>query len=355
MPKMPRPIVDGLNFTTADQIRPKRVPWFWRHWLPGGFVGLLGGHPGIGKSTVLVDLAARISRGEVMPDDSAGPEAGMVMLLSGEDSHEHTVIPRLMAAEANLKNVIVEAQVGVPTVSDDDEQHLEAEPFNFEAHRDLLEEAMTEHPIQLVILDPLTLFIGDNDRKSYSKVYAAMLPLIEFAARHEVAVIGNTHLNKGKDMTAMQRIMDSTGLVAAPRFLWMAAQDKDGYSMLWVEKSNLGPKPPGLHFEIEPVEVSLPPTKKRPQETFETTRVKWLGEADRQGGEIIESEGRPKREREEVKDYLLRVLKDGAVLAKEVQKGTTISKRTLDTAKVELGIRSFRKVFQGPSYWKLPD
>jgi hypothetical protein len=61
-----------INARRVDQIEARAVEWLWRVVLPLGKVCILDGDPGLGKSTVLLDLAARVTMAGVMPDDTQG-------------------------------------------------------------------------------------------------------------------------------------------------------------------------------------------------------------------------------------------------------------------------------------------
>jgi hypothetical protein len=65
--------VPELIDVRADQIQARPIQWLWRNWIPLGKLVVVDGDPGLGKSTMLVDLAARLSRGRPMPDHGASP------------------------------------------------------------------------------------------------------------------------------------------------------------------------------------------------------------------------------------------------------------------------------------------
>src|SRR5262245_55558964 len=87
-----------------DDVNVKGVSWHWPNWTPLGKLSILDGDPDLGKSTLLLDLAARTSRDGIMPDGSQGV-CGDVVILSAEDDVEDTIKPRLLAAGANMSRI----------------------------------------------------------------------------------------------------------------------------------------------------------------------------------------------------------------------------------------------------------
>jgi hypothetical protein len=116
----PAPVVLQLG-----DLRTEKVRWLWEHRIPFGALTVLEGDPGLGKSTLTADLAARVTRGLPMPAEA--PAAGApanVLFLNAEDSPARTLRPRLAAAGADLGRVCfldavtedgVERPVGLPT------------------------------------------------------------------------------------------------------------------------------------------------------------------------------------------------------------------------------------------------
>ena len=82
--------------------------------------------------------------------------------------------------------------------------------------------------VQLVVIDPISEYLGKTDSHSNSEIRGLLSPLAELAAKHDVAVLSVTHLNKpgsGATNKAIYRAMgslafgsgSSRGLGSAPR------------------------------------------------------------------------------------------------------------------------------------------
>jgi len=129
--------MSGLQWNRLAEVQPAPVHWFWEGRVPFGKVTLLDGEPGSGKSLLALDLAARASRGALMPfsrNKAANPAADVV-IFNDEDNLADTIRPRLDAAAADLTRV--RSFDGLITVAD----------------------AQDVHPA-LIILDPLSDYIG---------------------------------------------------------------------------------------------------------------------------------------------------------------------------------------------------
>src|SRR5215211_8806832 len=91
-------------------VEPEKVSWLWPSWLALGKLALVDGDPGLGKSAMTLDLAARVSSGRGFPDGAECESAGVV-LLSAEDGLADTIRPRLDAAGADTSKILALATV----------------------------------------------------------------------------------------------------------------------------------------------------------------------------------------------------------------------------------------------------
>jgi archaellum biogenesis ATPase FlaH len=340
----PPPGAELITRTAAD-IKPELVSWLWPLRIPFGMLSEITGDPGDGKSTITADLAARATNGRDFPPMSGATGTPCpVLFLSAEDSASHTIRPRLGAANADLKLVEV---LDCVRVGD------HRGPLILPAHLELVKAKMDRMKAKLVILDPLTAFIGsDIDANSDKDVRSTLLyPLKEVAEQTGAAIVLVRHLNKGTGK-AVYRGGGSIAFTGAVRVSLCTGKAEDGKRYLACVKSNVGPEAKAIEYSID----------------FDDngSRVVWGPEADITGDDLIgptPSGGRGERT-EEAEEFLREVLKNGPVTVgrKETDPGSVRSSafkrgikwRTVELAKGKLGVRSSKGAFSGAWMWELP-
>ena len=229
---------------TLSDVTALSVHWLWARRIARGKLGIVAGEPGEGKSTMLLDLAARLTRpGAVMPDDVPAPD-GDVLLLSAEDGLSDTIRPRLDACRADVRRV----HALTATRDLDGTEHM------LELGRDLphLEAAIERYTPELVIIDPLSAYLGHTDTWRDNEVRALLSPLASLAEQHNCAILGVLHLTKNASAKVLHRIMGSIGFVAAARVVLAVARDPDDEArrFLLPVKNNLSPPAETLAFTL---------------------------------------------------------------------------------------------------------
>ena len=225
----------------------KPLRWLWPGRIPLGKLALIAGDPGLGKSLLTIDLAARVSTGAAFPDGTAC-EQGNVILLSAEDDAADTIRPRLDAADADVSRVHWFEAVRNVTA---DGRSVET-VFSLERDIDVLEDAIRQSGARLVVIDPISAYLGEVDSHNNSSVRGLLSPLARFAATRKVAVIAISHLRKSAG-AAIHRIVESLAFSAAARAAWGVAPDPDDRArrLFAPIKQNLAPDTGGLAYRIE--------------------------------------------------------------------------------------------------------
>ena len=235
-----------------SQIVTQPVSWLWPGRVPRGKVTMLAGDPGLGKSFVTMDLAARVTVGAAMPDGSySTPRTpGTVLVLSAEDDAADTIRPRIEKAGGDPSRVLV-----VDGVRRADGATLECgEGVRLDINMPAVEAqlASMDRPM-LVIIDPISAYLGEKDGNSNAHIRALLAELARLAAAYGPAIVCVSHLNKNGTGKAVYRMIGSLAFTAAARIAWQVSVDPEDSSrrLLLLLKSNLDAVQTGLSFEVK--------------------------------------------------------------------------------------------------------
>ncbi len=322
-----------------SDVEPEAIRWLSRGRFALGKLTMVDGDPGLGKSTVLTDWAARITRGLPLPDGEPGPPRGVVVL-SAEDGIADTLRPRAEAAGADLSRILALTELpggGLPSIPGD---------------LALIEAAIREVDAALLIIDPLVAYIGEGYNTNRDQdVRRALAPLKLMIERAGVAAAAIRHLNKMPGANALYRGGGSIGLIGAARFGLLFARDPEDEArcIIAISKANLSKHAPSLAYTLE--QSALP----------DVARVVWLGESDVTAGGLLagqEDEGE-RGALDEARDFLRDYLAGGPEPVKAIQtaaRNAGVSDGTLKRAKRALGIQAIKAGFgtEGHWTWALP-
>lgn len=329
----------------VDEITPRKVSWLWHRRIPRSALSGLAGDPGIGKSTITLDLIARASSGRGMPFTRGKSKPINCLLISAEDGAEETIRPRLGLAEADLARVSIVEHVESP---DGDRQW-----FSLVDDLEALEHRVREEQIGLVVIDPLMAYLGNANSYRDQDVRSVLGPLSQMAQRTGSAILLVRHLNKSTAASPTHRPGGSIGITAAMRSeLLVSVDPNDATSrtrVLAPSKSNLASPASSLLYRIE-------------GESDGPARVEWIGKSSSSAADLLrEPEDKEKRSaRKDAEAFLRAELSGGPRWAKEIidlayQAGH--SQRTITRAKAQLGIEATRVSSSGEARWNwsLPD
>ena len=342
----------GLDVICVADVKPTAIEWLWPNWIAIGKVHVLAGEGGKGKSTILCDLAARTTTGEQWPDDAEAYETASVIILAAEDAVDDTLAPRLMAARADLSRVFV-----VRSVLDESRRRS----FNLQADLERLEaEIKKRDNVRLVIIDPVSSYLGKVDSHKNADVRSVLEPLGEMASRLGVAIICNNHFSKNAG-SANNKIIGSVAFVNQARAAFIVTQDpEDGTRMLLIpSKMNIAPLKHGMAYRIEGCLVDGEDGQIITSRImYESTPVTVT--ADQALAAI--ADGGNRSDKAEAVEFLTKVLseeEDETLAAKDVKRQASeagISPKSLRNAREVLGIKPVKTGFgdEGSWVWSLP-
>ena len=291
-----------LEVIKASEIEPKEVKWLWYPYIPYGKVTLLQGDPGDGKSKLMLSIAALLSKGEPLPfTETEENEPMTIIYQTTEDDADDTVVPRFNSAGGNGENLIFIKE---------DEKSL-----SFGDNR--IAEAIEKYHAKLLILDPMSSYIGENcSMNNANETRAEFNHLIAVAKNTGCAIVIIAHMNKMRDINPLYRTNGSIDIAGAARSILAITRtpNKEAPAERYMVqvKSNLAPTGSAILFEVAEKEIKA-------------------------------------------KEFLLEMLKDGEMLSSDCEErleAAGFKKSTIKKAKKKAGVISRKQGFLW--YWSLP-
>jgi hypothetical protein len=334
-----------LRVTPASQIRPRPTHWLWQDRIPCGELCLTVGRGGVGKSTALAWKAARITRGEL--DGIGYGKPANVVISAAEDSWDRTIVPRLIAAKADLNRIF-----RVDVVQDE----IEGISLSLPSDCGELAHAIDERAVKLLIIDPLMSVVNAKlDTHKDAEVRRALEPLVRLAWQTGVTILGNAHVRKSSADDVLSMVMGSAAFGNVVRAVIGYAWDtQTGECVLSQVKNNLGRLDlPNLTYEITSVFVDT-------GDEFGASvgRFGIVGETDRGVADILNGERAGPDSQDDTEAWLRKLLNDGPVLAVAVYGAADsagLSKDQAKRAKKKIRAVAGKDGMTGPWYWALAE
>ncbi len=304
---------EELNLIRMSDIEAKEVEWLWYPFIPYGKLTIIQGDPGDGKTTMVLNIAAAVSRGEGFDEGMNITEPMNVIYQTAEDGLADTVKPRLEQARADCSRVLVIDETN-KALSMLDKR---------------VEEALDKTGARLLIMDPIQAYLGgsmDMNRANEAREMTKYLATI--AEQRNCAIILIGHMNKAGGCKAAYRGMGSIDFFAVARSVLLVGRviGKDNYRAMVQIKNNLAPFGHPKAFELS-------------EDGFE-----WIGDYEISVDDVLGGYAPKESKLDQAKQLLKDLSEDKDAVSSneliELAKAEGISKRTMDNARKEMGLKS---------------
>lgn len=355
-----------LVLKRLDAIEPKPVTWLWGGHVVRGAVNLWSGNPGRGKSTLAADFAARISTGAKMPFGAEGLERpAEVLLCNGEDDPETTILPRVIAAGGDRTKLYTPDFV---TKTDETLTTTRSALFDlFHQFETILNTCRGNPNIRLVVIDPITAFMGDGDSNSSTDVRNLLKVMSEMARDMDVTFLIVTHQNKKTETSdPMFRVQGSIAWVGAARsaFVFEELCERVEGGIVTPVKINVCKRPEPIAYKIVEAEIDTKYGK------MHTSKIEWMAEGKdaikelrKELKEGVDMEAEPdgrqggRTKGEQAEGFLKMFLAGGPAEIDEtvrVAKVRGIGELAVRKAANRIGVETVRQGPGKPGLWRIP-
>jgi putative DNA primase/helicase len=314
---------------SADTYKARNHKWLWLNRIAQGVLHLLAGAPGTGKSTISLQFAAAISCGGKFPNGADAP-LGTAVIWSGEDLIEQTIVPRLLAAGADMSRI---------KIIDGHDEGGKPVTFKPSEHMPMLLEELKEiDDLKLVVIDPVVSTIK-GDSNNNGDVRNGLQPLVDLLKQAGAAGIGITHFSKNSSgRRPGERVIGSIAFEALGRGLFTTAQvkGKDNEYVFVIAKTSHGKPGDGYQYGFEECVVDGVDDDGNPVDVG-TSRIAWGESLMGSAGDLLddaegvhEGRGRPSKQAPAAA-LLMALLANGPMPKSKVEKAAEEARISIDT------------------------
>ncbi len=313
-----------LKIIEMSEVESKEISWLWYPFIPYGKLTIIQGDPGDGKTTLVLNITAALSKGEGLDEDMKPAEPLRIIYQTAEDGLADTVKPRLEKAEADCSNIFV----------------IDETDASLSMLDERIEKAIVEKNAKLLILDPIQAYLGSKmDMNRANEARDLTKHLGQVAERTGCAIVLIGHMNKNSGGKVAYRGMGSIDFFAVARSVLLVGRVKgqeNRRAMVQI-KNNLAERGHGKSFLLT-------------EGIFQ-----WQGDYDITEEELTGGFVSKTSKQENAKELLrslsviTKEIPTSEIREKAIERG--FSWRTMELVKKELGIQS--KKVNNVWYWIL--
>lgn len=319
-----------LNLVRLADLEPRPVGWLWEPYLVRGKLNNLQGEGGNMKTTIAIDIAARITTGRDMPNSHDHTEPANVFYFTIEDDPADTILPRFLAAEGDPNRMWTASG----TITHDDEGNPVPGVLSLANIKEIRAGVNAYNPA-LIVVDPVTSFLGAAvDMHRANEVRPVMEALSTLAQESSATILNILHISKGGTGSAAYRALGSVDFANTARSVLYVAEH-DGRRVMAQAKMNLAEKGASLYYE------SVNSDYKLGEQTV--NRILWGGTADITADQLVEprmgSKAEPAFDMRDTEELILNELSvpmTAKTLHQHVIDGIGVSKHYFERARSDL-------------------
>ena len=256
-PWLPGLLEDDRGLVEAEPLRP--IDWAVDQLFAMGYLHVIAGRGGGGKSTLLNALIASLESGEPFLGREMRTTGRTILFSSEQGPERQTLFPGLAAAGLRYTSTLIRPS-----------REFLAK-FSIMDHVEVLRQAIRDaredgrRPVRAVVIDPIGDFLHSKAKKDLDSwretdVRQALTPLALLAEEEGIALIVVAHMSKADTSALADKIMNSVALVNRARLVYVVGPltqpGMEEIRTLVTVKRNLGHAPKALFFQLEPVELA---------------------------------------------------------------------------------------------------
>ncbi len=183
-----------VKMIKMSDVQTQPIEWLWYPFIPYGKLTIIQGDPGDGKTTLALNIAAKLSNGKGLENEIMKQEPVTIIYQTAEDGLADTVKPRLENAEADCSKILV-IDESSKLLSMTDER---------------LEKALIQTNAKVLILDPIQAYLGggiDMNRANEARNITKQLGIL--SEKYQCAILLIGHMNKAAGNKVVYRGMGS--------------------------------------------------------------------------------------------------------------------------------------------------